>query len=287
MKKLFSLILGLILFSFSNTYAIINAEISEIYSTKLIENSGIITYTFDVEIPSRGRSPGDYVRFNLRPNDWDIFNKYEFTNTKVEVIEGSRRSPLEVAFPVENEKVKNMKVRIEGNVVASYLANVLKDVWLVIGDLNGNGETVRDWVTKDFFRYPNILKIKVDQHMDLGKAYPGGKLSTKDSGFGGKPAEIKIELDNIQNGDNEITLTIKDEGKVNLYGDGQPMIANVWFRDEGNSNSQLKEINKKLIKNDNSYKTEVIRLDGNCLVPLGQTKGIYRGTIRVRVTYGK
>lgn len=284
MKKLFSLILGLMLFSFSNSFAVIEADITNIYSSKIIGNSGVLSYSFDVIIPKNGRKKGDYVRFNLRPNDWDIFNDYNFTNTNIEVIHGTKRGIYEVYFPENNGKIEDMKVRITGNVAANNLWNLLRSVRVIIGDLNGNGEDIKDWLTKDFFRHPNELEVKI-KNMNLGKAYPGGILSTRNS-FGGEPAEIIVKLSSLQNNEQKVKLEImKDDGSseyVTLKGPGKPFSADVWF-EKNNSKSITLDLNKK----DKVYETEAIKIEGMSKVPEGQTKGIYRGTIRVRVTYGK
>lgn len=293
MKKLLSLLVVLILFSFSSIYGATEGKIDNIYSTTLINGKGSITYSFDVEIPSTSGSweakPGDWIEIELKPFWNGTFNDYKFVDTKFNMISG-KKIGNNAYYPVINGKTRPMKLRIEGRITDIDLGSILKDVRLTLGQFRGKRGSLHEsfaWLPKTIFKNPSALQIKVKSDMDLGSTIPGGTLSTNGKGTvrKGHPAEIYIESSSIQNNDKKVKVSIEKDVTLTKNGGNETINTIVSIRKNGNNLTkelELKEQNGK-------YRTEVVEIDGlsEKIDSSRHPKGIYEGQLKVRVTYGE
>lgn len=289
MKKLLYLILGMITLSFSTLYADIIVENDNIWTETIIEANAPISFIFDITIPSDKIKERDVII--LEPENFHSgSNKCYFLDyPQFEVISGGKIIGKELYFNKVGDKLEEIKLRISGRI------GIYKGDWysfndgkIVIGRIENNGgntgKKVEIYLTRDDLQIKTSIDVIIKEHLNLGKVVAPGILSH--TATGGYPAKINIEVKGIANEqkNRKVKVELLDNKNIKLYGNGNELVAEVWFIDKQNSNKDH-IIEKKLKLNNDKYETEDIEIGGSCNVPSNQNKGIYRGKARVRVTY--
>ncbi|WP_410207822.1 DUF4402 domain-containing protein [Fusobacterium sp.] len=137
-----------------------------------------------------------------------------------------------------------------------------------------NGEVVYIGVPKPGFEVAKHFNIQIDKHMDLGKTFAGGTLSTRPGGSG-NPAEVTIESEK----ENKFKILIPEVVTIiNQNDSSQKLNVNLALRNKTSDNVYCPQEER------NGYGYTHFLIDGVCRTNSEQY-GKYQGSFVVRVEY--
>lgn len=126
----------------------------------------------------------------------------------------------------------------------------------------------------------NNVKVEVIEDMDLGTAFSGEKLSTKNINNNGSPAKIRVEGKNTR----KVKISIPENMEI-MNNKNENLNVRLSFRENNKNILEKKlDINNGKLKDNQTIILDDILIDGECQSTKKST-GLYEGNFVVRVEY--
>ena len=276
MKKLFSLIYILLLFSFSYGASEYSAWIEEVNSigTFIGDRNQSVEYDFDIYIEPRDN--GEIMKeAYFIPDNFINGKNINMTLDKLDVIDGREIKNI-FKFPIDNDgKVDILKIKVRGKIILNTSLDELKGSERIkIGDVQEKVHKRGVYLIFDYsiLKKEKDISLRVIRDMDLGVAVAGETLRTT--------APAKIRISGIDNQKIEVEIDtctkIYNESKR-----GNSLTVNLFFKDR-----VAKKEEGKWIKEINTSKdSEEVEIEGLSRTYSDTQSGIYKGNFTVRVVY--
>lgn len=277
MKRLYCIILSLILFSFSygdNEYTAYIKRVNSI-GTFIGDTTQGVEYDFDIYIEPRNNENAQKKR-GFIPKSPIENDKIAMTLNNIAVIEGKGVS-RNFSFPVDNDnKLDILKLRVTGKItLKTPIENLNGSGRIKLGEVKENNENQRKevWLTFDYsiLKKEDTVSLKVVRDMDLGVAVAGYPLRSS------KPAIVEIKGIKGREVEVRVTKSVPIENKA------KNSSLNVMLDVENYKARQIN--NKSVIKLKPTDDSVEIKINGYSKTEKDTPSGVYEGAFKVRVIY--
>lgn len=274
MKRLYCIILSLILFSFSygdNEYTAYIKRVNSI-GTFIGDTAQAVNYDFDICIEPRNN--GEVLKdAYFMPESTITTGKMIMTLEKIEVIRGEKRNNDFKFSSDEKGKVDDLELNVRGKInLKNGIENLVGTERVKIGDVQEKKHKRGVYLIFDYgiLKKEDAVSLRVVRDMDLGVAIAGQTLKSS------KPAIV--EISGIKD---EIIKVEIDEGTTIKNEKGDELKVDLLFEDKGFEKIRSKKVKEIKSKNDSVE----IKINGYSKTEKNTPSGVYEGAFKVRVIY--
>lgn len=274
MKRLYCIILSLILFSFSygdNEYTAYIKRVNSI-GTFIGDTTQGVEYNFDICIEPRNN--GEVLKdAYFMPESTITTGKMTMTLEKIEVIRGEKRNNGFKFSSDEKGKVDDLELNVRGKInLKNGIGDLVGTERVKIGDVQEKNHKRGVYLIFDYgiLKKEDAVSLRVVRDMDLGVAIAGQTLKSS------KPAIV--EISGIKD---EIIKVEIDEGTTIKNEKGDELKVDLLFEDKGFEKIRSKKV-KEIKSNNDSVE---IKINGYSKTQKDTPSGVYKGAFKVRVIY--
>lgn len=275
MKRLYCIILSLILFSFSygdNEYTAYIKRVNSI-GTFIGDTTQGVEYNFDICIEPRDN--GEVLKdAYFMPESTITTGKMTMTLEKIEVIRGEKRNNGFKFSSDEKGKVDDLELNVRGKInLKNGIGDLVGTERVKIGDVQEKNHKRGVYLIFDYgiLKKEDAVSLRVVRDMDLGVAVAGYPLRSS------KPAIVEIKGIKGREVEVRVTKSVPIENKA------KNSSLNVMLDVE---NYKARQINNesaiKLKPTDDSVE---IKINGYSKTQKDTPSGVYEGAFKVRVIY--
>ncbi|MDO5788318.1 MAG: hypothetical protein Q4P79_02545 [Fusobacterium sp.] len=277
MKRLYCIILSLILFSFSygdNEYTAYIKRVNSI-GTFIGDTAQAVNYDFDICIEPRNNENAQKNPYFI-PESPIENDKITMTLDNIVVIEG-KGANRNFYFPVNKyNKLDTLKLRVTGKItLKAPIENLNGSGRIKLGEVRENNENQRKevWLTFDYgiLKKEDTVSLRVVRDMDLGVAVAGYPLRSS------KPAIVEIK--GIKGREVEVRVT----KSVSIENKAKNSSLNVMLDVENYKARQIN--NESAIELKPTNDSVEIKINGYSKTEKNTPSGVYEGAFKVRVIY--
>ena len=275
MRKLYCIILGLILFSFSYGDSEYTAYIKRVNSigTFIGDTTQGVEYNFDICIEPRDN--GEVLKdAYFMPESTITTGKMTMTLEKIEVIRGEKRNAGFKFSIDEKGKVDDLELNVRGKI------NLKNGIWdlvgterVKIGDVQEKNHKRGVYLIFDYgiLKKEDAVSLRVVRDMDLGVAVAGYPLRSS------KPAIVEIK------GIKSNGARVEVEKEVAIINEAKKSSLNVMLDVENYKAHQTSD--KSVIELKPTNDSVEIKINGYSKTQKDTPSGVYKGAFKVRVIY--
>lgn len=277
MKRLYCIILSLILFSFSygdNEYTAYIKRVNSI-GTFIGDTAQAVNYDFDICIEPRNNENAQKNPYFI-PESPIENDKITMTLDNIVVIEG-KGANRNFYFPVNKyNKLDTLKLRVTGKItLKAPIENLNGSGRIKLGEVRENNENQRKevWLTFDYgiLKKEDAVSLRVVRDMDLGVAVAGYPLRSS------KPAIVEIK------GIKSNGARVEVEKEVAIINEAKKSSLNVMLDVENYKARQTSD--KSVIELKPTNDSVEIKINGYSKTQKDTPSGVYKGAFKVRVIY--
>lgn len=275
MKRLYCIILSLILFSFSygdNEYTAYIKRVNSI-GTFIGDTTQGVEYNFDICIEPRNN--GEVLKeAYFMPESTITTGKMTMTLEKIEVIRGEKRNNGFKFSSDEKGKVDDLELNVRGKInLKNGIGDLVGTERVKIGDIKEKNHKRGVYLTFDYsiLKKEDTVSLRVVRDMDLGVAVAGYPLRSS------KPAIVEIK------GIKSNGARVEVEQKAVIINEAKKSSLDVILDVE---NYKARQINNKSVIELNPTNDSVeIKINGYSKTEKNTPSGVYEGAFKVRVIY--
>lgn len=275
MKRLYCIILSLILFSFSygdNEYTAYIKRVNSI-GTFIGDTTQGVEYNFDICIEPRNN--GEVLKeAYFMPESTIATGKMTMTLEKIEVIRGEKRNNGFKFSSDEKGKVDDLELNVRGKInLKNGIGDLVGTERVKIGDVQEKKHKRGVYLIFDYgiLKKEDTVSLRVVRDMDLGVAVAGYPLRSS------KPAIVEIK--GIKGREVEVRVT----KSVSIENKAKNSSLNVMLDVENYKARQIN--NKSVIELKPTTDSVEIKINGYSKTEKNTPSGLYEGTFEVRVIY--
>lgn len=275
MKRLYCIILSLILFSFSygdNEYTAYIKRVNSI-GTFIGDTTQGVEYDFDICIEPRNN--GEVLKeAYFMPESTITTGKMTMTLEKIEVIRGEKRNNGFKFSSDEKGKVDDLELNVRGKInLKNGIGDLVGTERVKIGDVQEKKHKRGVYLIFDYdiLKKEDAVSLRVVRDMDLGVAVAGYPLRSS------KPAIVEIK--GIKGREVEVRVT----KSVSIENKAKNSSLNVMLDVENYKARQIN--NKSVIELKPTIDSVEIKINGYSKTEKNTPSGLYEGTFEVRVIY--
>lgn len=275
MKRLYCIILSLILFSFSygdNEYTAYIKRVNSI-GTFIGDTTQGVEYNFDICIEPRNN--GEVLKeAYFMPESTIATGKMTMTLEKIEVIRGEKRNNGFKFSSDEKGKVDDLELNVRGKInLKNGIGDLVGTERVKIGDVQEKKHKRGVYLIFDYgiLKKEDAVSLRVVRDMDLGVAVAGYPLRSS------KPAIVEIK--GIKGREVEVRVT----KSVSIENKAKNSSLNVMLDVENYKARQIN--NKSVIELKPTTDSVEIKINGYSKTEKNTPSGLYEGTFEVRVIY--
>lgn len=275
MKRLYCIILSLILFSFSygdNEYTAYIKRVNSI-GTFIGDTTQGVEYNFDICIEPRNN--GEVLKeAYFMPESTIATGKMTMTLEKIEVIRGEKRNNGFKFSSDEKGKVDDLELNVRGKInLKNGIGDLVGTERVKIGDVQEKKHKRGVYLIFDYgiLKKEDAVSLRVVRDMDLGVAVAGYPLRSS------KPAIVEIK------GIKSNGARVEVEQKAVIINEAKKSSLDVILDVE---NYKARQINNKSVIELNPTNDSVeIKINGYSKTEKNTPSGVYEGAFKVRVIY--
>lgn len=275
MKRLYCIILSLILFSFSygdNEYTAYIKRVNSI-GTFIGDTTQGVEYNFDICIEPRNN--GEVLKdAYFMPESTITTGKMTMTLEKIEVIRGEKRNNGFKFSIDEKGKVDDLELNVRGKInLKNGIGDLVGTERVKIGDVQEKKHKRGVYLIFDYgiLKKEDAVSLRVVRDMDLGVAVAGYPLRSS------KPAIVEIK------GIKSNGARVEVEQKAVIINEAKKSSLDVILDVE---NYKARQINNKSVIELNPTNDSVeIKINGYSKTQKDTPSGVYEGAFKVRVIY--
>lgn len=275
MKRLYCIILSLILFSFSygdNEYTAYIKRVNSI-GTFIGDTTQGVEYNFDICIEPRNN--GEVLKeAYFMPESTITTGKMTMTLEKIEVIRGEKRNNGFKFSSDEKGKVDDLELNVRGKInLKNGIGDLVGTERVKIGDVQEKKHKRGVYLIFDYdiLKKEDAVSLRVVRDMDLGVAVAGYPLRSS------KPAIVEIK--GIKGREVEVRVT----KSVSIENKAKNSSLNVMLDVENYKARQIN--NKSVIELKPTTDSVEIKINGYSKTEKNTPSGLYEGAFKVRVIY--
>lgn len=275
MKRLYCIILSLILFSFSygdNEYTAYIKRVNSI-GTFIGDTTQGVEYNFDICIEPRNN--GEVLKeAYFMPESTIATGKMTMTLEKIEVIRGEKRNNGFKFSSDEKGKVDDLELNVRGKInLKNGIGDLVGTERVKIGDVQEKKHKRGVYLIFDYgiLKKEDAVSLRVVRDMDLGVAVAGYPLRSS------KPAIVEIK--GIKGREVEVRVT----KSVSIENKAKNSSLNVMLDVENYKARQIN--NESAIELNPTNDSVEIKINGYSKTEKNTPSGVYEGAFKVRVIY--
>lgn len=275
MKRLYCIILSLILFSFSygdNEYTAYIKRVNSI-GTFIGDTTQGVEYDFDICIEPRNN--GEVLKeAYFMPESTITTGKMTMTLEKIEVIRGEKRNNGFKFSSDEKGKVDDLELNVRGKInLKNGIGDLVGTERVKIGDVQEKKHKRGVYLIFDYgiLKKEDTVSLRVVRDMDLGVAVAGYPLRSS------KPAIVEIK--GIKGREVEVRVT----KSVSIENKAKNSSLNVMLDVENYKARQIN--NESAIELKPTNDSVEIKINGYSKTEKNTPSGVYEGAFKVRVIY--
>lgn len=272
MKRLYCIILSLILFSFSygdNEYTAYIKRVNSI-GTFIGDTTQGVEYNFDICIEPRNNGNALEDDYFIKEDKAEN-SKIIMTLDKIQLLEGRPK----YYFPINSDnKLDEMKLKVTGRInLKNGIENLVGTERIKIGDIQEKNHKRGVYLTFDYsiLKKEDTVSLRVVRDMDLGVAVAGYPLKSS------KPAIVEIK------GIKSNGARVEVEKEVAIINEAKKSSLNVMLDVENYKARQTSD--KSVIELKPTNDSVEIKINGYSKTEKNTPSGVYKGAFKVRVIY--
>lgn len=275
MKRLYCIILSLILFSFSygdNEYTAYIKRVNSI-GTFIGDTTQGVEYNFDICIEPRNN--GEVLKdAYFMPESTITTGKMTMTLEKIEVIRGEKRNNGFKFSIDEKGKVDDLELNVRGKInLKNGIGDLVGTERVKIGDVQEKKHKRGVYLIFDYgiLKKEDAVSLRVVRDMDLGVAIAGQTLKSS------KPAIVEVK------GIKGNGARVEVEKEVAIINEAKKSSLNVMLDVENYKARQTSD--KSVIELKPTNDSVEIKINGYSKTEKNTPSGVYKGAFKVRVIY--